>query len=204
MAQSRQMFKLGATTIMTCSDAFADGYANGLVAYPQSAQQSLTDTMLYDLIVTNILDVHASNEWNVGFILGALEGLRKGHAEVTESDAPAVQCGSVTLRLNNWRFREGFLLGQEDRQADLAEQETTGTILTARDLLSYIAHRDPDIKHYFFTDEELNALESTLGQLIGYLCTVHFSTQQANEQVGTKDTHTQITEPLSSAVLQNA
>jgi len=152
MVQSRQVFKLGATTVLTHNDGFADGYANGLVAHPQTAQQPLTDTILYELIVTKILDVHASNEWNTGFVVGALEGLRKGHTTISAPDVPVVQCGDVTLRLNNWRFREGFLLGQEDRQADLADQEVTGTSLTARDLLSYIAHRDPDTKHYFLRE----------------------------------------------------
>lgn len=202
MAQSRQLFKFGATTLVTHSDTFADGYSNGFVAYPQTAQQPLTDTMLYDLIVNNILDVHASNEWNAGFVLGALDGLRKGHATVPESDVPVVQCGAVTLRLNNWRFREGFQLGQEDRQADLAEQEATSTTVTAHDLLSYIAHRDPDTKHYFLRKEELNALEATLGQLIGYLCTALFSTLQASEQEENVPTRSQVTEPLPTTVPQ--
>lgn len=77
MTQSRQVFKLGATTIFTHTDAFADGYSNGFVAYPQAAHQPLTDTLLYDLMVSNMLDVHATNEWNAGFVIGALEGDRK-------------------------------------------------------------------------------------------------------------------------------
>ena len=82
MAHSRTMFKFGATTVLTHNDAFADEYSNGFVGYPQSTPQPLTDTMLYELIVTNILDVHASNEWNTGYILGAFDGLRKGRTPV--------------------------------------------------------------------------------------------------------------------------
>jgi len=201
MAQSQQVFKLGATTVLTRNDAFADGYANGFVAYPQTAQQPLTDTMLYELIVTNILDVHAANEWNAGFILGIFEGLRKGRATDSALDASVVQCGAVTLRLNDWRFREGFLLGQEDRQADQAEQKTR-PMFTARDLLSYVAHRDPETKRYFFTDEELNTLEETLGQLVGYLCTTLSPALQVNQQEEMVQTRTYMTEPLPHIIPQ--
>jgi hypothetical protein len=202
MAQSRQLFKLGVTTITTHSDAFADGYTNGLVAHPQTAQQPLTDTMLYELIESNIHDVHASNEWNAGFIVGALDGLRKGYATTLDADVPVVQCGNMTLRLNHWQFREGFLLGQEDRQADLAEQEATRISITARDLLSYIAHRDPETKHHFLGKEELHALEATLGQLVGYLCTALFSTLQASEQEESIYTHSQMTKSLPTTISQ--
>ncbi len=201
MAQSRQLFKLGATTVLTHSNAFADGYGNGFVAYPQTAQQPLTDTMLYDLIVTNILDTDASHEWNAGFVLGAIEGLRKGRPAPTP-DTSIIQCGTVMLRLNNWRFREGFLLGQEDRQADLAEEEVTPTTLSARDLLSYIAHRDPETGCYFLDEKVLHTFEETLGQVVGYVCTALFSTLQATEQEESVPTRSQVTEPLSTTVPQ--
>ena len=201
MAQSRQLFKLGATTVLTHSNAFADGYGNGFVAYPQAAQQPLTDTMLYDLIVTNILDADASHEWNAGFVLGAIEGLRKGRP-VPTPDMAVVQCGTVALRLNNWRFREGFLQGQEDRQADLAEEEAPVTTLTARDLLSYIAHRDPETGRYYLDNKILNMLEETLGQVVGYLCTALFSTLQASEQEESVPTRSQEIQPLSTPVPQ--
>ncbi len=98
--------------------------------------------MLYDLIVSNIAETSASNEWNTGYIVGALEGIRRGCATPPSPDTCIVQCGPVTLRLDNWRFREGFVLGQEDRHAQLVEQEVSRTTLTARDVLSYIAHRE--------------------------------------------------------------
>ncbi len=181
MAQSRSLFKLGATTVYMRSNDFADGYGNGFVAYPHNAQEPMTDSMLYDLIVTNILDSSASHEWNAGFVLGALEGLRKGRP-IPTPEMKVVQCGTVTLRLNHWQFREGFLLGQEDRQADLAQEEAVPTSLSARDLLSYIAHRDPATGRYSLGKEELHTFEETLGQVVGYLCTALFSTLQASEQ----------------------
>jgi hypothetical protein len=180
MTHARQLFKLGATAVHTHSDDFADGYGNGFVAHPHNAQEPMTDTMLYDLIATNISDTSASHEWNAGFVLGALEGLRK-ERPVPTPESKVVQCGTVALRLNHWQFREGFLNGQEDRQADLAQEEAVPTSISARDLLSYIAHRDPATGRYFLGKEELHTFEETLGQVVGYLCTALFSTLQASE-----------------------
>jgi hypothetical protein len=201
MAQSRQPFKLGATTVYTHDDAFADGYGNGYVAYPQNATEPVTDTMLYDLIVTNISDTSASHEWNAGFVLGALEGLRKGRP-VLSPETKIVQCGSVTLRLNHCQFREGFLNGQEDRQADLAQEEAVPNSISARDLLSYIAHRDPATGRYFLGKEELRTFEETLGQVVGYLCTALFSTLQASEQAESVPTCSQEMESPLTPVSQ--
>ena len=76
--------------------------------------------------------------------------------------------------------------------------------MTARDLLSYIAHRDPETKRYFFGEEALNTLEETLGQLIGYVCTALFPTLQIVQQGEAVPTHPHVTEPLPSTVLQDA
>ena len=197
MTHARPLFKFGTTTVYTHNDAFADGYGNGFVAYPHNATEPVTDTMLYDLIATNISDTSASHEWNAGFVLGALEGLRKGRP-VPTPEMKVVQCGTVTLRLNQWQFREGFLLGQEDRQADLAQEEAVPTTLSARDLLSYIAHRDSATGHYFLGKEALRTFEETLGQVVGYLCTALFSTLQASEQEECVPTDTQEETELSS------
>jgi hypothetical protein len=201
MTHSQPLFKLGATTVYTHGNDFADGYGNGFVAYPQFAQEPVTDTMLYDLIATNISDTSASHEWNAGFVLGALEGLRKGRP-VPTPETKVVQCGTVTLRLNHWQFREGFLNGQEDRQADLAQEEAVPTSISARDLLSYIAHHDPTTGRYCLGKEALRTFEETLGQVVGYLCTALFSTLQANEQVESVETNSQETIPLSTSVPQ--
>jgi hypothetical protein len=113
-----------------------------------------------------------------------------------------VQCGTVTLRLNHWQFREGFLNGQEDRQADLAQEEAAPTSISARDLLSYIAHHDPATGRYSLGKEALRTFEETLGQVVGYLCTVLFSTLQANEQAESVETGSQEREPFSPPVPQ--
>jgi hypothetical protein len=178
-----------------------DGYGNGFVAYPHNAQEPMTDSMLYDLIVTNILDSSASHKWNAGFVLGAIEGLRKGRPVLTP-EMKVVQCGTVTLRLNHWQFREGFLNGQEDRQADLAQEEAVPTSISARDLLSYIAHRDPATGRYSLGKEEIRMFEETLGQVVGYLCTALFSDLQVSEQEESASTCSQVTEPFSSPVPQ--
>ncbi len=201
MTHSRQLFKLGATTVYTHSDAFADGYGNGFVAYPHNAQEPMTDTMLYDLIATNISDTSASHEWNVGFVLGAIEGLRKGRP-VPTPEMKVVQCGTVTLRLNHWQFREGFLNGQEDRQADLVQEEAVPTSISARDLLSYIAHRDPATGRYSLGKEALRTFEETLGQVVGYLCTALFSTLQTNEQAESVPACSQETETRANPASQ--
>ncbi len=171
--QQPQMFKYGQSSILIHNDDFEDGYSNGLLGYGSEETHLLTDTALFESIVKNILDVKASNEWNAGYILGTTHSLLLGKGDHTEPDAPQVQLGSVTLRLNNWRFRDGFYTGQEDYQAGQDEREPRH-IVTAGDLLRFIAHRDPDTKRYYFVEEEINALEDMLGRFTGYLCAALF------------------------------
>ncbi len=171
--QLPQMFKYGQSSILVHADAFEDGYSNGLLSPLSEETHLLTDTALYENIVKNILDVNASNEWNAGYILGTMHNLFLGKRDHTEPDAPQVQFGSVTLRLNTWRFRDGFYTGQEDYQAGQDEREST-QIVTAHDLLRFIAHQDPETKRYYFVEEEIDALEDMLGQFTGYLCAALF------------------------------
>lgn len=110
-----------------------------------------------------------------------------------EPDAPRVQFGSHTLHLNRWRFRDGYYNGQHDYEAG-CDERTSPDLATARELLSYIAHRNPETNTYYFGEDELSALEDVLGQLVGYLCTALFP-QPAQEHD---------TEPLQIAALQEA
>lgn len=71
----------------------------------------------------------------------------------------------MTLRLNRWRFCEGYYNGKLD-YGEGQEERTSQDVLTARDLLRYIAHRDPETNLYSFGEEELACLEETVGQLI--------------------------------------
>ena len=66
--------------------------------------------------------------------------------------------------------------------------------MTARELLSYIAHRNPETNTYYFGEDELSALEDVLGQLVGYLCAALFP----------KPTQEHDTGPLQIAALQEA
>jgi hypothetical protein len=102
-----------------------------------------------------------------------------------------VQFGSLALHLNRWRFRDGYYNGQQDYEAG-RDERTSPDILTARELLSYIAHRNPETHTYYFGEDELSALEDILGQFIGYLCAALFP----------KPTQEHNTEPLHIAALQ--
>lgn len=115
-----------------------------------------------------------SKEWNAGYILGAALGLLLGKQDNADPDALHVQLGSVTWCLNNWRFRDGFYTGQEDYQAGQNEREPRHMV-TAGDLLRFIAHRDSQTRRYYFAEDEIDALEDMLGRLTGFLCAALFS-----------------------------
>ena len=173
------VFKLGKSTIFLHSDEFKEGYYNGFVAYPRKQQQPLTDSAVYELIATNLLDVSHTDTWNAGYIIGAITGIYKGDQDESERDAQEVQLGTITLGLNNWRFREGYQTGQEDYCICQSEREVT-PILKSSDLLRYIAHHDPETNLYYFAEDEISAIEDTLGQLVGYLCAALFPSQERN------------------------
>jgi hypothetical protein len=71
--------------------------------------------------------------------------------------------------VNRWRFRDGYYNEQHDDEGNRNERTSRDT-LTARELLSYIAHRDPETNRYFFGEDEHSALEDVLGQVGSYLC----------------------------------
>ncbi len=185
-------FKFGNATIFVENEDFADGYNNGFVGHPDN-DQPLTVEVIRRLIVENLSDLQETPTWNTGYILGALAGIYSGSCCNEEPDAPQVQLGLVTLRLNRWRFRDGYSIGQQDYQTRQAERPTPN-VVTARELLDTIAYCDHVTQTYYLGAEELTALEDVLGQLVGYLCAALFS-QTAQE-------HT--TEPLSVAALQKA
>ncbi|MBV9230602.1 MAG: hypothetical protein JOZ18_14930, partial [Chloroflexi bacterium] len=73
------------------------------------------------------------------------------------------------------------------------QQAQPTMVLTACDLLHFVAHYDPQTRRYFFAEEELCTLEDVLGQLVGYLCAALFPRQEKS------------TGPLErSAILQEA
>ena len=71
--------------------------------------------------------------------------------------------------MNRRRFRDGYSNEQHDDEVSRNERMSLDT-LTARELLSYIAHRDSETNRYFFGEDEHSALEDVLGQFVGYLC----------------------------------
>ena len=175
--QQPQLFQYGNSSILVQSDDFEDGYFNGLLSHLEDELHPLTDTALFAWIVKNILDIKASNAWNTGYLLGSIRSLLIGTRDLTEPEAPQIQLGAITLRLNNWRFRDGFYTGQEEYQAGQDEREP-GQTVAAGNLLRFIAHRDPETKRYYFVEEEINALEDMLGQFTGYLCAALFPKQE--------------------------
>jgi hypothetical protein len=176
----QSVFKLGKATILVPDDEFADGYANGFVIHPE-AGQPLTVETIRRIITQSVFDTMHPDDWNMGYIVGALDGIRRGEPSTHDPDARQVRLSGLTLRLDDWRFREGYITGQEDYAA-LQDERTDPSVLSARDLLRYIAHRDRETNRYYFGEEDLATLEEMLGQLVGYLCAALFSTQQQNAE----------------------
>lgn len=165
--------KFGNSTILVEDEDFADGFSSGFGDYPQD-DQPLTVEAIHRLITDNLTDHSEPMAWNLGFILGALTGYYVGPPAYEEvAEVSQVQLGSLTLHLNRWRFRDGYHVGQREYQAQQA-QRTDPLELTARELLDFVAHRDPATQTYHFDHDELTGLEDTLGQLIGYLCAALF------------------------------
>lgn len=182
-SQQSPSFQYGQSSILVQNDDFEDGYDNGLLHHPNEELHPLTDTAFFAWIVKNILDVRTSNAWNTGYLLGSIRRLLIGARDLTEPEAPQIQFGSVTLRLNNWRFREGFCTGQEDSLSSVDERSSQ-RVVTAHDLLRSIAHRDPETKRYFFAEDEINTVEDTLGQFTASLCTALFPRQESMIESG--------------------
>ncbi len=194
-------FKIGNTTILVYNNEFADGYTNGFVAHPEAQQgEPVSVEVISALVAESFLDVSHTRDWNMGYLMGAIDGIRLGNTPQEDNESPYAQLGAVTLRLNRWRFREGYSTGQEDYHAGQHEQTST-PMLTARDLLRYIAHHDSNTDTYYFGESELNTLEETLGQLIGYLCAASFPVVGQAEMGEVMPQHT---EPLPVASLQEA
>jgi hypothetical protein len=164
-----QAFKLGHATILVDDDEFGDGYSNGLLAYSDQ-EKPLTVEALRKIIVESMTDSEQTENWNIGYITGAIRGIHEGaYTQKEDTDAPYVQLGSLTLHLNRWRFRDGFYNGMREYEIKQDERKPAG-ILTARELLSYLAHRDPKTNRYYFGQDELSALEDILGRFVGYFC----------------------------------
>src|SRR5260370_29693564 len=144
MATQQAVFKLGKSTVLVPDDAFADGYANGLIAYPKDLNIPLTVTALRQIIAESMVDAQHPADWNTGYIVGAISGLREGDRR-DEPDGEEVHLGSITVRLNRWRFREGYYNGKLDYEEGQHERPCPA-VLSARDLLRYIAHRHPQTK----------------------------------------------------------
>ena len=178
MAQLRA-FKLGCATILVHDDEFSDGYSNGLLAYADQ-EPPLTEEAIRNMIVESMTDSLHTAQWNTGYIVGAIKGIHEDtYQQQDDADAPYVQLGTLTLHLNRWHFRDGYYNGQRGYKMHHAEQMATG-ILTARELLSYVANRDPATDRYSFGEDELSALEDVLGQFVGYLCAA--MSQQATQE----------------------
>ncbi|MBV9708691.1 MAG: hypothetical protein JO125_14930 [Chloroflexi bacterium] len=176
MAPQQQVCKVGKSTILVRDDEFADGYSNGLLAYPKDQEIPLTVEAIHQIIAESFLDEQHTSDWNIGYIVGAISGIREGNY-LASSEGKEVQLGPILLRFNRWHFREGYCNGRLDYETSRDEQ-TSPHVLTAHDLLRYIAHRDSATDRYYFAEDELMALEETLGQFIGYFSAALFPKQQ--------------------------
>ncbi|HLG62281.1 MAG TPA: hypothetical protein VKY19_10135 [Ktedonosporobacter sp.] len=176
-------FKLGNATILVENGDFAEGYNNGFVGHLENEDCPITVEEIRQIIETNLSDPSASPVWNTGYIVGALINLYAGSCRSDEPDAPHVELGPTVLRLDRWRFREGYYTGQQEYQVRRAER-TDPHEITVRELLDMIAHRDPATQTYHFDAEQLTCLENVLGELVGYLCTALFSETQKEPTTG--------------------
>lgn len=182
MAQP-QPFKFGNATILVDNGDFANGYSNGFVRHPEDEDQLITVEEIRRLIVENLSDLSETPTWNTGSILGSIVDMYAGVRRDEEPEAPQIHLGSLTLHLNRWRFRDGYYIGQEKYQTRQAERPDPD-IVTARELLNLIAHRDPATHTYYFGAEDLAALEDLLGELVGYLCTALLSQTSKEPSTG--------------------
>ncbi len=106
-----QLFKFGNATILVERDDFTDGYYNGLTG-GFDLEQSVSVEAIRAMIVESLTDLQETPAWNTGYIVGAIQDLYEGSHRQEEPDAPQIQLGPVTLRLNRWRFQDGYYLGQ--------------------------------------------------------------------------------------------
>jgi hypothetical protein len=185
-------FKYGRSTIVVEEDDFTDGYMNGYAVSP-GEEDVWSVEALHRLIMECVSDTKESPAWNIGCLLGAIKAIYDG-TPLEEGYTPSVQLGPITLRLNRWRFHDGYWIGRQDYAADQDDRHPSN-VLTAHELLSYIAHRDPATQTYYLGPDEVSAFEVIIGQLVGYLCAALFP------QTG-QDGETE--QPPSSTVLQEA
>lgn len=176
-------FKLGNATILVENEDFANGYNNGFVGHPENEDRPITVDEIRQFIVENLSNSSESPAWNTGYIVGTLIGLYAGPRCDDEPEAPQVELGPVTLRLDRWRFRDGYYAGKLEYQARQAERPEP-QVITARELLDLIAHRDPVAHTYHFEEYQATYVEDTLGELVGYLCTALFSETQKEPTTG--------------------
>lgn len=122
----QQVFKVGKSTILVHDDEFADGYVNGFVAHPKDQETPFTVEAIRQIIAESFFDVQHTGDWNTGYIVGAISGIREGdHSDISEGKE--VQLGPVLLRFNRWRFREGYSNGQLDYEAGKNERRLTSS-----------------------------------------------------------------------------
>jgi hypothetical protein len=92
MAQ-QHVFKLGNSTIVVSNDEFGDGYTNGVIGYSDQVHP-LTVEALRNLIGEAVADTYHTEDWNTGYIAGAIRGILEGDCKQNdEPDAPA--CSSA-------------------------------------------------------------------------------------------------------------
>lgn len=168
MAQSHAV-KLGHSTILVCDDEFSNGYSSGLLTYSEQ-ELPFTSEALRTMIVDAMTDRTQTENWYIGYIAGAIRGMHEGvYPQREDPTAPFVHLDTLTLHLNRWRFRDGYYTGQGMYEARHYEHPAMN-VLTAHELLSSIAHYDPEARSYYFDARELAALEDILGQFLGYFC----------------------------------
>ena len=173
---NQNVFKLGYSSILVESDDFEEGYYNGYTTYPEEAQP-LTVEAIRKMLATALSNTSETTDADTGYIIGVARSIYEGHPSLwdTEPETLSVQFGSVTLRLNRWRFGNGYDEGQQAYEADHAERPSTRTV-TAMELLRYAAYHDPKTNQYRITENELTHLEAFLGRFVGYLCAALFPT----------------------------
>ena len=188
---NQNTFKLGNASILVESDEFADGHDNGLTSLEET--QPLTVAAIRTILVEALNDTIEPADWNTGYVVGAIRGIYEGSPALweTEPEISSVQLGSLTLRLNRWRFSGGYYTGRQAYKMKQANRPST-RVVTATELLRSIACYDAETKQYTLAEAELSGLEDVLGQLVGYLCAALFpiATQEQDDVLTTGNTLT--------------
>ena len=84
--------QVGQTAIQVADEQFQQGYHQGYAHFVRWwAKRTFTDGTMYTFLVTNLMNAHASNRQNAGYVTGWLAALLEGKQEQEASREEAAE-----------------------------------------------------------------------------------------------------------------